>query len=136
MRNSPYQLMRLALLGGLVLLSGCLPMVQVTNLREPACAAEIQQAFDSIFAEWGEAPPLITPALAPKKISDQGFLGESYSGAEDYTFYFARNGSRCFLRLEKFSNLSRKNNYEVTQQGLQHATFMGQRELSSCACSE
>jgi hypothetical protein len=113
--HSLFQLMGLVLLAGLFTLSGCIPMVRVTNLEEPACEAEIKRASSSIL--------------------DQGEAQGIGLGAE-YTFYFAKNDSRCSLRLEVFANEYRRTINRGDREGLPHVIFMAQRELPSCSCSE
>jgi len=106
------------------------------DLRDPACAAQLEEAIVSILVEKGEAPETVAAVARETVIglrNDEKLWTEfrvAPAPIVSYVFVVGRSGTKCRLRLE--SRTKSGKNSVVTVGGI---FLSGKRPLPACACS-
>ncbi len=126
---------RLSILAALVVATGaCTSVAQVSNLAEPACAAEFERQLSSILVQENEKPEVAASlaskcrlALVSRNLGPRPFLISSSSGT-DYTFFAQAKSAGCLLRL-----YGRQKGFVSYTNNL---TYIATRPLPACTCTE
>ena len=117
-----------------ILAAGCATVGQVTNLSQPACAAEFRQGLGAILSEQGENAET-SDALAERAVSSladgafgpRPFLVSAPAGS-DYEFFVQKKTDACLLRL-----YGRHHGFVSYTNNL---TYIATRPLTRCQCAE
>ena len=114
--------------------AGCATVGQVTNLSQPACAAEFREAVSAVLSEQGENAET-AGALAERTVSSlaAGALGPrpflvSSSSGTDYEFFVQKKSDACLLRLY--------GRYHGFVSYTNNLTYIATRPLTRCECAE
>jgi hypothetical protein len=119
---------------GLLVLTGCTTVAQVTSLSEENCRRTFVDSMSQILTEEGEKEETAgqlaesaTARLSTGRLGPRPFLVSSPSGA-DYGFFVQQKSSDCLLRL-----FSRQKGFTRYTNNL---TYIATRRLDGCQCAE